>query len=374
MHNGSYAVADENGAIISSCNPDKSLVPASIIKIQTALAAFHILGRDFRFQTAFYTDQRNNLYIKGYGDPFLVSEEIVIILGKLRERGVTKINDIYVDNSSFSLSGQVPGREKSDNPYDSPVGAVGVNFNTINFKVDGHEKVVSAEPQTPTLPLMKVLGKGYQEGEYRINICRENCQPEVQSSRYAAQLFRELQRNMAIPGAGQLGNRKVPEDAELVYRHTNTKTLDEVVYSFLKYSNNYVANQVYLVCGAKKYGYPASWEKADRAVKEALADVLGVQAAGMIHMEEGAGLSRQNIITSQAMVQTLIAFKPFMQLMQEKKGANIKSGTLKGVYNYAGYLQDGKPFVIMLNQQKNTRDAILTRLQKFSDIQEGSSK
>ena len=109
-------------------------------------------------------------------------------------------------------------------------------------------------------------------------------------------------------------------------------------------------------------------------MKEALADVLGAQAAGMIHMEEGSGLSRQNSVTSQAMVQTLIAFKPFMQLMQEKKEATIKSGTLQGVYNYAGYLQDGKPFVIMLNQQENTRDSILSRLQKFSDIREDSSK
>ena len=366
IQNGSYIVADPSGKIISSCNPDKSFIPASIVKIQTALAAFQILGPNFRFQTVFYTDQQNNLYIKGYGDPFLVSEEIEIILNRLRKRGVNRINSIYIDNSNFALAGQVPGRGKSNNPYDSPVGAVGVNFNTVSFRIDNSRNVISAELQTPTLPIMKELGKGFEEGKYRVNICREECQPEEQSARYAAELFRELQRRMIIPGEGQLGSRKVPGEAELVYIHNNSRSIDEVVSSLLKYSNNYVANQVYLVCGAEKYGYPATWHKAERAVTEALADVLGAQTSFMIHIKEGSGLSRENTITAQTMVETLSAFKPYMNLLQEKQGGNIKSGTLNGVYTYAGYLSDGKPFVIMLNQKRNTRDAVLKRLQKFS--------
>jgi D-alanyl-D-alanine carboxypeptidase/D-alanyl-D-alanine-endopeptidase (penicillin-binding protein 4) len=368
IQNGSYIVADPSGKVISSCNPNKSFIPASIIKIQTALAAFQILGLDFRFQTAFYTDQQDNLYIKGYGDPFLVSEEIEIILSRLRKRGVNRINSISIDNSSFALSGQVPGRGKSDNPYDSPVGAVGVNFNTVSLRVDDNGRIISAEPQTPTLLIMKELGKGLKQGEYRVNICRKDCQPKVQTVRYATELFRELQRRMTIPGEGQLGSRKVPEEAELVYIHKNTRSIDEVVSSLLKYSNNYVANQVYLVCGAEKYGYPATWQKAERAVREMLEDVLGAQTAATIHIKEGSGLSRENTIAAQAMMQTLIAFKPYIDLLQEKKGGNLKSGTLKGVYTYAGYLSDGKPFVIMLNQQKNTRDAVLKRLQKLSEI------
>jgi hypothetical protein len=34
------------------------------------------------------------------------------------------------------------------------------------------------------------------------------------------------------------------------------------------------------------------------------------------------------------------------------------------VYNYAGYLPDGKTYVILLNQQRNTRRAVLSRLKK----------
>jgi len=44
-----------------------------------------------------------------------------------------------------------------------------------------------------------------------------------------------------------------------------------------------------------------------------------------------------------------------------------KSGTLSGVYNYAGYLRgsDGLyPFVILTNQAANNRDEILGLLQR----------
>ncbi|MCI5151019.1 MAG: hypothetical protein D3916_16830 [Candidatus Electrothrix sp. MAN1_4] len=39
-------------------------------------------------------------------------------------------------------------------------------------------------------------------------------------------------------------------------------------------------------------------------------------------------------------------------------------GSMKGIYNYAGYLADGKPYVIFLNQRRNQRRTILARLKK----------
>ena len=364
MHNGSYAVADENGEIILSCNPDKSLVPASIIKIQTALAAMHILGRDFRFQTVFYIDRADNLYIKGFGDPLLTSEEVERILLELSGRGVKTVNAIYIDTTNFELAGQIPGKGKSENPYDSPVGALGVNFNTVNIRVDRQGNIFSDEPQTPTVPIMKELGRGLKPGLYRLNICQKGCLPQERSARYAGELFRGVQRRLSIKGDGPIGISVVPEEAELIYTHKNSQNLENVIFSFLKYSNNYLANQVFLACGVKKYGFPATWEKARRAVRESLKEILGFETAAQTYMEEGSGLSHLNRTTARAMVQALRAFQPYAHLLQEKKGASLKSGTLNGVYNYAGYLPGGKPFVILLNQEDNTRDSILKRLER----------
>lgn len=365
-HSGGYAIVDEKGRIISACNPDAPFIPASILKIQTALAAFHILGPEYRFQTFFYMDAQNNLYVQGSGDPLLVSEEVERILLELQQRGVREMNNIFVDNSLFALQHQVPGRGVSDNPFDSPVGATGVNFNTLNIRVNEQGQVVSAEPQTPNLPIMHEMGRELEQGTYRLNICQEECAPEERMARYTAELFQGVQRRIGIPGDGRIGLQQVPENATLIYTHKNSKPLEKVVESFLEYSNNYIANQVFLACGSKRYGYPATWDKARRAVQEALVNVLGQETSLKIFMEEGSGLSRRNSITATAMVNSLVAFRPYQRLLQEKKGRKIKSGTLNGVYNYAGYLDKEKPFVILINQEQNMRDKVLEYLENLA--------
>ena len=52
----------------------KKLVPASILKIFTSLAALHYLGSNHRYATDFFRDPDSNLVIKGYGDPLMISE------------------------------------------------------------------------------------------------------------------------------------------------------------------------------------------------------------------------------------------------------------------------------------------------------------
>jgi D-alanyl-D-alanine carboxypeptidase/D-alanyl-D-alanine-endopeptidase (penicillin-binding protein 4) len=57
-------------------------------------------------------------------------------------------------------------------------------------------------------------------------------------------------------------------------------------------------------------------------------------------------------------------------LLPEHHGAYAKSGTLRGVNNYAGYIETKQgmwPFVIILNQKRNTRDAVLRLLVDFCD-------
>ena len=84
----------------------------------------------------------HNLYLKGFGDPFLVAEEVALILDRLQDSGVARINGIFVDNSSYDLEEQVPGRGTSDNPYDVPVSATAVNFNTVAVRVRPDREVL----------------------------------------------------------------------------------------------------------------------------------------------------------------------------------------------------------------------------------------
>lgn len=360
--NGTYAISDHQGRLLSSCNIDTPFIPASIIKIPTALAALEVLGADYRFKTEFYIDSEQNLYVRGLGDPLLISEEVLMILELLHEQGVKEFNDIFIDDSAFALEHQPPGRGASTNPYDAPIGATVVNFNSVAIRVDKKHHTRSAEPQTPTLPIMKQLGRGRTSGNHLINICRKRCEPEERMARFTAELFRAQMMKAGINGHGSYGRKPVPSNARLLYIHENSKKLDEVLASMLKYSSNFIANLVYLTVGAEQYGYPATWDKADRAVHETLVQALGERTASLIVQEEGSGLSRKNQLTAGAMLNVLQKFTPHAHLLRKRRQALVKTGTMKGIYNYAGYLRDGKPFVIMLNQNANTRSTVLDRL------------
>lgn len=362
---GAYGVADAASRIVDSCNPDRSLVPASVLKIATVSGALGILGPDYRFLTEFYLDEHQNLTIKGFGDPTLFSEEIKKIVQQLRQRGVRWVQTLYVDTSAFALGSQVPGREDSDNPYDAPVGPVSVNFNSVPLDKDASGRIVSGETLTPTLPIMRELGRERPAGRARVNICTKGCNAENRMAQYASELFRALMEQGGIPVAALGGIRQVaPRGATLVYAHRSTQTLTEISRSLLRYSSNFMANLVFLTCGAKQLGYPATWEKAGQAVHRELARQLGTATADAIVQVEGAGLARDNRVTVRAMLQLLAFFRPQAALLNQEHGTAVKTGTLTGVYNLAGYLPDGQAFVILLNQQTNNRATVLERLKR----------
>ncbi|MEN8142978.1 MAG: D-alanyl-D-alanine carboxypeptidase [Thermodesulfobacteriota bacterium] len=358
---GAYAVT-RNGKIIAYHNLDQKLVPASISKFFTVLAALDRLGPDHRFRTEFFTDEQDNLYIKGYGDPFLISERIEEIMQTLKKSGVATINNILIDDSSYRLQTPADGAGSSLNPYDVSGGALVVNFNTINIVVGKDGKVRSGEPQTPLLPIMTEISKSFRPGEYRVNISNK----PGNVLQLTGQLFRAFQKKAGIKGEGIIKRRRVP-DGEPILRYFSTRKLTDMTEGLMLYSNNFIANQIFLETGATAFGYPATWLKGRRALKEFTRQDEKL-AKSFVSLVEGSGLSRKNILTAKAMLRALKLFKPHASLLPKKDGALIKSGTLSGVYSYAGYLP-GKnsldSFVIILNQQQNNRDEVLQILKQI---------
>ena len=98
---GSVMMRSPNNEVLVSLNPDRALVPASLIKIPLAQVALTTLGEDFRFETHFYRNDSGDLLIRGLGDPFLVSEEIARIADALAQRGLQQIRRLVMDDSAF---------------------------------------------------------------------------------------------------------------------------------------------------------------------------------------------------------------------------------------------------------------------------------
>ena len=76
---GLVLVLDEMGNELVAQNADRSFVPASVAKVVTAWLAMEVLGGDYRFETRFYLDADRVLYVRGGGDPFLISEELALL-------------------------------------------------------------------------------------------------------------------------------------------------------------------------------------------------------------------------------------------------------------------------------------------------------
>ena len=184
------------------------------------------------------------------------------------------------------------------------------------------------------------------------------------SLRYAGELFAATFKNQGVAVRGEIIPGPVPEGLTPFYEHASSKTMDEVLIGLLKYSNNFIANQIFLAIGAKEYGWPATWDKGRRAMNGFYRNELGLSEKDIV-VREGSGLSRQNRVTPKGMLAILEAFKPHAGLLSFENNCLRKSGTMTGVYGYAGYFAGERgldSFVLFLNQPKNTREQVLELL------------
>ena len=357
VKNGSVTVASDKWILYRYPPKQNSLlVPASVQKYATALAALHYFGSQFRFSTDFYMDQNNELGVRGHGDPFLVSEEWQKIAEKLSDiPSVPKKSEgLFFDTSLFQENIQIPGIKYSLNPYDAINGALVVNFNTVYLKVAKNGSIFSAEEQTPLTPLAKHLGKKLHSGIHRISI------PSDSGFAYAGELLQKifLSHGLSFKNS-KVSLRQVSSAGQLVYRHYNNLNLNDVIAGMMLYSNNFTANQLLLTIGMERFGSPASLKKGRIAVEEYLTKELGI-SSDQLRIAEGSGISRKNRLTPDAVLLMLKAFVPYQHLLPREKNILYKTGTLRGVYSMAGYLSQKDPlyFVILLNQKNNNREKI----------------
>ena len=125
-------VVDAAGKELVAQNADEPFVPASVAKIVTAWLAIEVLGADYRFETRFYLDDKRVLYVRGGGDPFLISEELAPLAKDLVAKiGKAPITGIVVDGSYYPSDLRIPGIEDDVIAYDALNSALAVNFNTV---------------------------------------------------------------------------------------------------------------------------------------------------------------------------------------------------------------------------------------------------
>jgi serine-type D-Ala-D-Ala carboxypeptidase/endopeptidase (penicillin-binding protein 4) len=328
---GLVLVVDAAGNELVAQNADEPFVPASVTKIVTAWLAMEVLGGDYRFETRFYLDAKRVLYVRGGGDPFLISEELAMLATNLVAAvGKKPINGIVLDASYYPSSLRIPGIEATGEAYNALNSALAVNFNTISAVRNGN-KVRSAEKQTPITPLaISQFQARAPDGSGRISLSQD---PAV-SLQYAGELIAAFIERAGGSVKGKISTGTVPDGLKPVYVHRQSRSLAKILAELLRASNNYIANQVFLEIGGHRLGGPVSLEKSLQVANQMLA-AHGL--ADAIHLEEGSGISRNNRFSAGGLAKVLELFAPHAELLHGHDGGMNKTGTLEGVSTLAGY-------------------------------------
>ncbi len=374
--------------------------PASLTKLLTTYAALDLLGPAWSWNTPVWLQGtlrdgvlEGNLVIKGSGDPKLVPERLWLLLRRVQQLGVHEIRgDIVLDRSAFSVPEQSPAEFDGEplRPYNVRPDALLLGYRSllIGFTPDAARGVAMIGVDPPlagvtadtSVPL-SAGPCGDWRGELKADFadpqrlrmagsfpaaCGEKAWPiaYVEPRRYDERLLIGLWREMGGRIAGTVRDGIAPASAPSFV--SSSPPLAEVVREINKFSNNVMAQQLFLTLGLVRGG--AGTPEASRQVLQRwLAERIGRQAEGMV-IDNGSGLSRETRVSAQQLARLLqsawgstvmpelLASLPVSGIdgtLTRSKAppgrAHLKTGSLRDVAGVAGYVlaASGRRYVLV---------------------------
>lgn len=327
-----------SGETLYERSADRAMVPASNMKIVTGAAALHVLGPEFEFETIVATDEgpsgsvlEGNLYVRGSGDPSLVSEELWQLVEEIRALGVERIGgDLVLDAGYFDAAATASSAvSEGDRAYHARTGALSLNFNAIAVHVTpgpspGDPALVVLSPATSFIGLRNSAGtcrrgssstlsvrRTFEDGKNIVSV--EGRIPEGSKTAvfyrslddglgYFGSVFRGFLDSAGIEIAGDAVPGEVPNDATVLVRH-RSKPLSLIVRDLNKYSSNFVAEQLVKAIGAHTAGPPGTAAAGLSALGTYLSE-SGAEA-GSYRLADGSGFSRDNRLSPRAIVRVM---------------------------------------------------------------------
>ena len=391
-----YVQAVEGKSPILSHNADKSMNPASVMKLVTTNAALDVLSPTYRWKTEVYRDGNlingvldGHLIIKGYGDPNFKAQEFWRLLMSLQQLGIKQINgDLIIDKSYFAKN--VGNRKTFDDEpwraYNAEPSAFLVNGRNTSFKFSATETGVNVSqefelPEVQIVNKMKLAQGGCGEWRSRFGYtvkpeesgamvtfsgtfspaCEERYLElsVFDDEKYAFYSFKKLWKELGGSFNGKLKVQDTPASAVKVLEQLS-EPLGYVLRDINKWSNNLMARQLLLTIAAEKLSPPATEANGEKAIKSWLS-AKGLNFKELV-IENGSGLSRVERISAEHLGQMLVNayHSPVMpELMaslpilshdgtikkrlvdsQSNGRAHLKTGSIDGVSAIAGYVLD----------------------------------
>ena len=385
--------------------------PASVAKLLTTFAALEQLGPAFTWSTPVYVDGTvqggtltGNLYVQGQGDPKLVVERLWLLLRRVQGLGIREIaGDIVLDRSAFEAVAQDPGAFDGEplRPYNAAPDALLLNFKSVvmTFVPDQagrariqYEPTLAGVQTTPSVPLVAGECGDWRSGlkadfsnASRIHFaagypasCGERVWPVAYADpkAYAARAIGGLWSDMGGKLTGQVRDGRVPAGLRPAFA-VQSPALAEIIRDINKYSNNVMAQQLFLTLSLQQKGV-GTLEGSREILRAWWRERAGGEPPGI---DNGSGLSRDDRITAQQLARLLqLAWaSPLMPellsslpvagtdgTLKRLRGrvagqAHLKSGSLRNVAAVAGIVHgaSGKRYVLVAIANHPTAGAAL---------------
>ncbi|WP_445251381.1 D-alanyl-D-alanine carboxypeptidase/D-alanyl-D-alanine endopeptidase [Microcoleus sp. D2_18a_D3] len=347
-----------------SRDAQKYFIPASNAKLLTTAAALQKLGADFRIKTSVYSGENGSLYVAGRGDPSIAEAQLKSLAQQLKQRGISQVNQLIGDDSYFQGSAVNPNWEWEDAQagYGAPINSLIFNQNAIDLLLSPQAlgqplKVTFAEPKLANQWQLQnnTVTVAENESEF-IEVGREFYRPIIRvggqlkvggepESAYVAvvnpannflQYFQQALVAEGIPVKQSLvasASRNLNQELATV----ESPPLAELVRETNRESNNLYAEVLLRLLGKVTDKMPLPQEDTGEMGLKELKTVLtqlGVNP-NSYRLADGSGLSRHNLITPEALVQTLrlMANSPAASLYRQSLPIAGESGTLKNRFN-----------------------------------------
>ncbi|MDR2466402.1 MAG: D-alanyl-D-alanine carboxypeptidase/D-alanyl-D-alanine-endopeptidase [Prevotellaceae bacterium] len=408
------AVDMSTGKEVYAYQSNINMIPASLQKLVTTGAGFIVLGSNYRFSTLLAcsgtlvdSTLTGNIYIIGGGDPVLGSDSFRQTVPDslfsrfrqaLKRKGVNSFNGSIIPVAARLEAARIhPSWEWEDIGSYYGTGASGLNFHensfTLRLKAEGMspEKLsmtgdlpascIIAQSIVPvhadsacdltvySSPLSMnylVAGNLPSSGrEYKVDAALSSPENEC------AERFVRFLAERGFPGgyfAGETMYDYPDEQFDTVYVETSPRYAD-LAKRCNKHSNNLYAESIFKSIAGMSETEPSF--KTCAGIITALLKNRGLNTDG-IRIVDGSGLSRRNFMTADFMCEYLrmIAvavpdfetylpaagegtLQTFMSGYKTRNRVRLKSGSMSGVLNYAGYVKNSHNRTVCLTIMLN---------------------
>ena len=394
-----YVLLDpRSGEVLEVRDADRPMMPASTIKLLTAIAALEVLGPQKRLETRLATSGtirgnvlEGDLVLVGGGDVELDVDDLMELALALRRRGVERLDGRFlVDDRAIPRMPAINPSQPLDAPYNAGIGALTLAFGRATMRADGRGNWWTLPPLVERGPAWRIATGLEPSGARPL--------PVRDVGMHTARVFADLARRSGVelpaPERGAM-----PEGAQTL-AVIESKPLRELIEDMLLYSNNQLAETLGLLVGNALGADASTLASSAEAVAAEIRGRVETDWSGL-HITNHSGLAPDARATARQLADLLRYgleehdlphFLPTSgwsgslerRLREENTALRVwaKTGSLDFASALAGYLlSEGglRIFVIMLAEenQRAAYDAAevpTPAMRRAADAWEGEAK